>query len=60
LTLYRSIVLMTLFALYGVGFAMDLTYHCPLVENLNVVAARPSAAAVTVRGSRTQVEPLSR
>ena len=38
MTLYRSIELMTLFALYGVGFAMDLTYHWPEVENLNVVA----------------------
>ncbi len=58
-TLYRSTGLMTLFALYGVGFAAMRTYHSPDEENVNVLWASPAPSMTTSRlAARTQ-EPLT-
>jgi len=48
-TLYRSKGVMTLFALYVVGFACERTYHRPAVVNLNVVRASPAPSMKTSR-----------
>jgi len=48
-TLYRSIGLQKLFALYGVGFALLRTYQLPALENLNGVLAFPAASINTSR-----------
>ena len=49
LTLYHSSADMTLFALYGVGLAIERTYHRPELGNAKVAVARPAVSAVEVR-----------
>ena len=49
LTLYRSTADMTLFALYGVGLAIERTYHWPELGKAKVAVARPAVSAVEVR-----------
>jgi hypothetical protein len=59
-TLYRTFGVGTLFALYGVGFATERTYHRPGDVNLKVVRARPAASIRTSRLALSTYEPPDR